>query len=142
MLSHRVNVRTSKFWRKSKETKRNFFSKIYQGHIRIWFRSKKYSKISHACVPLRGGCYFWIEHFFTCLSPVVSLFHWMPSHLLYTCWVPVQKVEKFTNWKTCHISHIFFCLRMNVSQLYNSFERSTKFNVFCYPRWLVGRENV
>ncbi len=35
MLSHRVNVRTSKFWRKSKETKRNFFSKIYQGHIRI-----------------------------------------------------------------------------------------------------------
>ncbi len=29
-----------------------FFSKIYQGHIRIWFRSKKKLKISHACVPL------------------------------------------------------------------------------------------
>jgi hypothetical protein len=54
MLSHRVNVRTSKFWRKPKETKRNFFSKIYQGHIRIWFRSNKNSKISHACVPLKG----------------------------------------------------------------------------------------
>jgi hypothetical protein len=50
--SHRLNVRTSKFWRKSKETKRNFFRKIYQGLIRIWFRRKKNSKISHACVPL------------------------------------------------------------------------------------------
>ncbi len=38
MLSHRGNVRTSKFWRKSKKKKRNFFSKIYEGHIRIWFR--------------------------------------------------------------------------------------------------------
>ncbi len=35
MLSHCGNVRTSKFWRKSKEKKRNFFSKIYEGHIRI-----------------------------------------------------------------------------------------------------------
>ena len=32
----------------------NFFSKIYEGHIRIWFRSKKNSKLSHACVPLRS----------------------------------------------------------------------------------------
>ena len=55
MLSHRVNVRISKFWRKSKETKRKIFRKIYQGHIRIWFRSKKNSKISHACVPLRNS---------------------------------------------------------------------------------------
>ncbi len=29
-----------------------FFSKIYEGHIRICFRSKKNSKLSHACVPL------------------------------------------------------------------------------------------
>ncbi len=29
-----------------------FFSKIYEGHIRIWFRSNKNSKLSHACVPL------------------------------------------------------------------------------------------
>ena len=50
MLSHRVNVRTSKFWWKSKLSE--IFSKIYQGHIRIWFRSTKNSKISHACVPL------------------------------------------------------------------------------------------
>jgi hypothetical protein len=28
MLSHRVNVRTSKFWRKSKETKQNLFRKF------------------------------------------------------------------------------------------------------------------
>jgi hypothetical protein len=35
MLSHRGNVRTSKFWRKSKEKKPIFFSKIYEGHIRI-----------------------------------------------------------------------------------------------------------
>jgi hypothetical protein len=31
MLSHRVNVRTSKFWRKSKETERNFFRKFSKG---------------------------------------------------------------------------------------------------------------
>jgi hypothetical protein len=35
---------------KGKEAK--FFSKIYQWHIRICFRQKKYSKLSHACVPL------------------------------------------------------------------------------------------
>jgi hypothetical protein len=31
MLSHRGNVRTSKFWRKSKEKKRNFFQKFTKG---------------------------------------------------------------------------------------------------------------
>jgi hypothetical protein len=29
-----------------------FFSKVYEGHLRILFSSKKYSKLSHACVPL------------------------------------------------------------------------------------------
>ncbi len=33
-----------------------FFSKIYEGHIRIRFRSKKNSKLSHACVPLIFRC--------------------------------------------------------------------------------------
>ncbi len=37
-----------------------FFSKIYEGHIKIWFRSKKNSKLSHACVPLT----LCIWHFF------------------------------------------------------------------------------
>jgi hypothetical protein len=31
MLSHRGNVRSSKFWRKSKEKKRNFFRKLTKG---------------------------------------------------------------------------------------------------------------
>ncbi len=31
LLSHRGNVRTSKFWRKSKEKKRNFFRKFTKG---------------------------------------------------------------------------------------------------------------
>ncbi len=31
MLSHRENVRTSKFWQKSKEKKRNFFQKFTKG---------------------------------------------------------------------------------------------------------------
>ncbi len=31
MLSHRGNVRTSKFWRKSKEKKPNFFRKFTMG---------------------------------------------------------------------------------------------------------------
>ncbi len=29
-----------------------FFTKIYEGQKRIWFRSKKNSKLSHACVPV------------------------------------------------------------------------------------------
>jgi hypothetical protein len=45
MLSHRGNVRTSKFWQKSKEKKQKFFSQIYEGHIRILFSSKKNFKI-------------------------------------------------------------------------------------------------
>jgi hypothetical protein len=53
MLSHRGNVRTSKFWRKLKEKKRNFFQKFTKGHIRILFRSRKKSNLSYACVPLR-----------------------------------------------------------------------------------------
>ncbi len=35
MLSHHRNVQTLKFWRKSKEKKQNFVSKIYEEHIRI-----------------------------------------------------------------------------------------------------------
>jgi hypothetical protein len=31
MLSHRENVRTLKFWRKSKDKKRNFFHKFTKG---------------------------------------------------------------------------------------------------------------
>jgi hypothetical protein len=31
MLSHRENVRTTKFWRKSKEKERNFFQKFTKG---------------------------------------------------------------------------------------------------------------
>ncbi len=45
-----------------KETK-FFFEKIYEGHKRIWFRSKKNSKIISCCVPLKlfFSCYghFW-----------------------------------------------------------------------------------
>ncbi len=52
MLSHRGNVRTSKFWRKSKEKKRIFFENLrrtYKDLIQV----KKNSKFSHACVPLK-----------------------------------------------------------------------------------------
>ena len=45
MLSHRVNVRTSKFWRKSKETKRNFFSrKFTKGILGFDLGKKKIQK--------------------------------------------------------------------------------------------------
>jgi hypothetical protein len=53
MLSHRGNVRTSKFWRKSKEKKRNFFRKFTKGIKGFDLGYKKKSKLSHACVPLR-----------------------------------------------------------------------------------------
>jgi hypothetical protein len=48
MLSHRKNVRTSKFWVKSKE-RSEIFSKIYQGHKRIWFLGKIFKIISCLC---------------------------------------------------------------------------------------------
>jgi hypothetical protein len=41
MLSHRENVRTSKFWRKSKEKKRNFFRKFTKGIQGFEFGQKK-----------------------------------------------------------------------------------------------------
>ncbi len=53
MLSHRVNVRTSKFWRKSKETKQNFFRKFTNGISGFDLGKKRNSKISNACVPLK-----------------------------------------------------------------------------------------
>jgi hypothetical protein len=51
MLNHRENVRTSKFWRKSKEKKRFFFRKFTKG-IKGFDLGQKNSKLSHACVPL------------------------------------------------------------------------------------------
>jgi hypothetical protein len=44
MLSHRVNVRTSKFWRKSKETKRNIFQKFTKGIYGFDLGQKKIQK--------------------------------------------------------------------------------------------------
>jgi hypothetical protein len=51
MLSHRVNVRTSKFWQKSNETKQNFFENLPRA-CKDLIKVKKNSKICHACVPL------------------------------------------------------------------------------------------
>ncbi len=51
MLSHRGNVRTSKFWQKSKEKKQNFFRQFTKG-ISGFDLGQKNSKLSHACVPL------------------------------------------------------------------------------------------
>ncbi len=48
-LSHHVNVRTSKFWRKSKETKRNFFRKFTKGIYGFDLGKKKFKNISCLC---------------------------------------------------------------------------------------------
>jgi hypothetical protein len=53
MLSHRGNVRTSKFWRKSKEKKQKKFRKFTKGILGFDLGQKKKSKLSHACVPLK-----------------------------------------------------------------------------------------
>ncbi len=50
--SHCENVRTSKFWQKSKEKKRNFCKKLTKG-ISGLDLGKKNSKLPHACVPLK-----------------------------------------------------------------------------------------
>ncbi len=49
MLSHHENVRTSKFWRKSKEKKRNFFWKFTKGIYGFDFGQKKIKIISCLC---------------------------------------------------------------------------------------------
>ncbi len=49
MLSHRWNVLTSKFWRKSKETKRNFFRKFTKGIYGFDLGKKKIQIISCLC---------------------------------------------------------------------------------------------
>jgi hypothetical protein len=49
MLSHRENVRTSKFWRKSKEKKRNFFRKFTKGIQGFHLGKKKFKIISCLC---------------------------------------------------------------------------------------------
>jgi hypothetical protein len=46
MLSHRGNVRTSKFWRKSKDKKRNFFLKFTEGILGFDLGQKKFKIIS------------------------------------------------------------------------------------------------
>ncbi len=54
MLSHRGNVRTSKFWRKSKEKKRNFFRKFTKGIWGFYLGQKKFKiTVPHACVPFK-----------------------------------------------------------------------------------------
>ncbi len=56
-----------------KEAKK--ISPIYQGHIRIWFRSKYKSKLFHACEPLTRQTlsFFYYKYLhFSCTSPVVS----------------------------------------------------------------------
>ncbi len=52
MLSHRGNVRTSKFCRKSKEKKRIFFKNLRRAYKDL-IEVKKNSQLSHACVPLK-----------------------------------------------------------------------------------------
>jgi hypothetical protein len=52
MLSHRKNVQTLKFWRKSKDKKRNFFYKNLPRVCKELIQVKKNSKLFHACVPL------------------------------------------------------------------------------------------
>jgi hypothetical protein len=49
MLSHRGNVRTSKFWRKSKEKKRNYFRKFTKGIWGFDLGKKKFKIISCLC---------------------------------------------------------------------------------------------
>jgi hypothetical protein len=49
MLSHCGNVRTLKFWRKSKEKKRNFFRKFKKGISGFDLGKKKFKIISCLC---------------------------------------------------------------------------------------------
>jgi hypothetical protein len=56
MLSHRENIRTSKFWRKSKDEKRNFVRKFTKGIKGYDLGQQKNSKLFHACVPVKIEC--------------------------------------------------------------------------------------
>ncbi len=51
MLSHREHVRTSKFWRKSKEKKQKFFENLPRAYKDLIQVKKNYT-LFHDCVPL------------------------------------------------------------------------------------------
>ncbi len=53
MLGHRENVRTSKFWRKSKGKMQKKFRKFTKG-IQGFDLGKKIQQLFHACLPLRS----------------------------------------------------------------------------------------
>ena len=70
MLSHPGNVRTSKFWRKLKEKKRNIFKNLRRAHKDL-IKVKKNSKLSHACVHLKGHKHeILVAEFFTQFKPM------------------------------------------------------------------------
>ncbi len=76
---------------KNRRKEAKFFSKIYEGHIRIWFRSKKNSKLSHACVPLtslQSSCpLLFLSYLKLCLNLgkcLISFLQLLPKVLL-TC---------------------------------------------------------
>ncbi len=65
-ISHRGNVRKSKFWRKSKEKKRNFFRKFTKGIKEFDLGKKKIQIISCLCTFKCGlmVCKFLVAYLF------------------------------------------------------------------------------
>jgi hypothetical protein len=51
-----------------------FYSKIYEGHIRIYLGQQKNSKLSHACVPLNN---VQIKTFYRCHSKLLTIFFYV-----------------------------------------------------------------
>jgi hypothetical protein len=61
MLSHRGNVRTSKFWRKSKEKKRIFFENLRRAYKDLIKVKKKFKIISCLCTFNETVCFrIWV----------------------------------------------------------------------------------
>ncbi len=116
MLRHRGIVRTSKILAKIEGKEANFFSKIYEGHIRIWFKSKKNSKLSHACVPLSLR---------VCpLKNCLSLRCTFNSHFAY------NRRRKMTTKKVLTTSTIFLELEQEDGILLQSLGPQYKYDIF------------
>ncbi len=110
-----------------------FFSKIYEGHIRIWFRSNKNSKLSHACVPLKCDQKEWAHY--------VDQLQYIQQHGLMIFNNMMKKNIQDYMYKTHGLMIFNYMMRKNIQDyMYKTHGRlwyfSIKINpVFCIIVW-------
>ncbi len=98
----------------NRRKRREIFLKISKGHIRIWFRSDKNSKLSHDCAPLKvPKCENFDLLFFTLINHIwvwdletgilfCLLEAWCcysPFYIFYACWECAKKCLRMLSFR-------------------------------------------